>query len=110
MSKVYFTTIGPAVWCPACKNRHVFNDKATPTSKGASWSFDGNTESPTFHPSMNVQHGEPIEGKDQRRDDGWAYHTHCHSFVKKGNWEYLPDCAHSLAGQTVPVPDFPQYS
>ena len=32
--------------------------------------------------------------------------TVCHSHVKNGKFEYLSDCQHKYAGQTIPVPDF----
>ncbi|MCZ4340562.1 hypothetical protein O4H52_03015 [Sphingomonadaceae bacterium G21617-S1] len=31
----------------------------------------------------------------------------CHSFVRNGQIEFLSDCTHALAGQTVPLPPFP---
>lgn len=33
----------------------------------------------------------------------------CHCFVRNGMIEFLSDCTHALAGQTVPVPDMPTY-
>ena len=30
----------------------------------------------------------------------------CHSFVVNGQIQFLPDCTHALAGQTVPIPDW----
>ena len=32
--------------------------------------------------------------------------TRCHSFVREGRIEFLSDCTHALAGQTVELPDF----
>ncbi len=29
----------------------------------------------------------------------------CHSFIEKGKIRFLPDCTHSLAGQTVDLPE-----
>jgi hypothetical protein len=29
----------------------------------------------------------------------------CHSFVRDGRIEFLSDCTHSLAGQTVELPE-----
>lgn len=29
----------------------------------------------------------------------------CHSFVTAGRIEFLPDCTHALAGQTVDLPE-----
>ena len=33
--------------------------------------------------------------------------TVCHSFVTDGRIQFLGDCTHSLAGQTVDLPEFP---
>lgn len=71
---------GYAAYCPGCKCHHLFDRH---------WKFDGNFEKPTFSPSMLVDANYP----DSR----------CHSFVRNGNWEFLLDCAHELAGRTVPM-------
>jgi hypothetical protein len=31
----------------------------------------------------------------------------CHSFVTEGRIEFLSDSTHELAGQTVPIPEWP---
>lgn len=36
----------------------------------------------------------------------WADNV-CHSFVRAGKIEFLGDCTHALAGQTVALPDWP---
>lgn len=33
----------------------------------------------------------------------------CHSYVKAGRWEFLGDCTHDLAGQTVPMVPLPDW-
>jgi hypothetical protein len=33
----------------------------------------------------------------------------CHSFLKDGQWQFLSDSAHALAGQTVPMVPLPNY-
>lgn len=69
-------------WCPGCKQPHPFDLNR--------WSFDGNLESPTFSPSLlcnaNVDEAH-----------------RCHSFVRNGNWEFLPDCWHELKNTTTPM-------
>jgi hypothetical protein len=30
----------------------------------------------------------------------------CHSFITDGRIQFLGDCTHRLAGQTVPIPDW----
>ena len=86
--------IGHIVECPACTDAnegsvHLFYAKMGDGSPG--WSFDGNLDHPTFSPSMLCRGGQG--------------HV-CHSFVRDGRIEYLPDCTHSLAGQTVELPEF----
>lgn len=72
-------------WCPGCNEFHVINTVER-NRWGALWTFDGNTESPTFSPSIN------LVGR-------------CHYFIRNGRIEFCGDSNHSLAGQTVPLPD-----
>ena len=73
---------GYLVYCLGCKSHHVFDDR---------WTFNGNYEKPTFTPSMLVNKDRP--------------ESRCHSFVIDGKMQFLSDCFHSLAGQTVDLPD-----
>lgn len=86
-------------WCPGCDKLHriVFWQKMG--ESGPVWEWDQNLEAPTISPSILVT---------------WTYggdkvaHT-CHSFLRAGRWEFLTDCTHDLAGQTVdmvPLPDW----
>ena len=79
---------GIAFWCPGCDGVHVV--KISP----GGWTFDGNTDAPTFSPSILVTGGS----NDKSR---------CHSFVRAGKIEFLSDCTHALAGTTVEIPDWP---
>lgn len=77
-----------AYWCPGCALPHcVYVDAPNPRN-GSRWTWDGNVEAPTFKPSVH-------------------YPGYCHSFVTAGRVQFLNDCAHELAGQTVPLPEFP---
>lgn len=77
--------------CPGCECGHLIQVNKPPGNKQASWDWDGNAEAPTFSPSIFVDpHGE----------------AKCHSFVRNGQIEFLPDSHHALAGQTVPLPAF----
>ena len=92
------TLHGYAVRCPACDaaglgHAHVF---AARTADGRGWSFNGDVERPTFSPSMLAT---CTYGEDGRK-------TVCHSFVRDGRVEYLADCTHALAGQTIDLPAF----
>lgn len=80
------------MWCPGCKMLHQVNvDK----SRKPCWEWDGNREYPTFSPSIKVK------GVD-RKGGGI-----CHSFLKKGVWQFLNDCTHELAGQHVEMVEIP---
>ena len=83
-------------WCPGCDERHGFAVDPRTSSGGAVWSFDGNLESPTFSPSLGVKEYDPDEGE-------FIPGYKCHSFVKNGQWQFLSDSRHRLAGQTVPM-------
>lgn len=78
-------------WCPGCEGRHMIATKE-PFPNGAKWTWDGNAEAPTFHPSINVQHGK------------------CHYFIRAGQIQFCGDSQHRLAGQTVPLPHMPDWS
>lgn len=83
---------GWKIWCPACHSYHVFSTDE-PNEDGARWWFNGDTDHPTFKPSMRE----------------WARHGPtkrvCHSSVRDGTIHFHPDCTHAWAGRTVPLPD-----
>lgn len=92
-------TRGYMIFCPACKCGHLFNTKPNePNGVGGTcpvWTFNGDMDRPTFRASMLAR---PVD------KDGNP--TVCHSFVTDGRIEFLGDCTHRLAGQTVDLPDF----
>lgn len=75
-------------WCEGCRSLHRFDDR---------WTFDGNLEHPTFSPSLLTQWEEGEEHRPCR----------CHVFITAGQVQYLGDCTHDLAGQTLPIADMP---
>ena len=89
--------------CPGCRESHLV---------GPSWSFNGDVECPTFQPSILVA-GKQVERDDAgkwtggwvRGEDGEPLDMRCHSYVTDGQIQFLGDCTHALAGQTVPLPD-----
>ncbi|TXN79295.1 DUF6527 family protein [Methylobacterium sp. WL8] len=81
-------------WCPGCASAHSVN-----VSPGR-WGFNGDHERPTFTPSVLVTYNGDDAGKDG------APPAICHSFVTDGQIQFLGDCTHALAGQTVPLPEF----
>lgn len=65
--------------------------------KSPSWNWNGDLEKPTLHPSI-LSFGEVVpEG-----------YSRCHSFLTDGVFNFLEDSTHSLAGQSVPLPDLPE--
>lgn len=82
---------GFMIFCPGCQCGHRFQVEGTPR-----WDFNGDMEGPTFSPSYLVQWdaGHP------------PVHHQCHSFVRDGQIQFLSDCTHALAGQTVPLEPF----
>jgi hypothetical protein len=81
-------------FCPGCKHAHGVN--ISPIGNQPVWEFNGNDEVPTIAPSILVKWDE---GDDHKQ-------CCCHSFVKDGEIQFLSDCTHTLAGQTVELPDW----
>ena len=97
------TDSGYAHWCPACEEMHNFYvDK--PTRAGARWSFDGNVGAPTFNPSMRISSPACDWG-----DGEHSPATCCHYFCHGGKLQFCADCTHSLAGQTVDLPELSEH-
>lgn len=85
-------------WCPGCDDPHyvdVAEDRGRPC-----WGYNSNPAAPTFTPSILVT----CPGDD---DPEWQIPAiRRHSFVTDGQIQFLGDCTHALAGQTVPIPPF----
>jgi hypothetical protein len=79
-------------WCIGCDEQHLWQIEA---ANGPTWDWNGDTEKPTVTPSILTDGSRP----DQR----------CHVFIKDGTIQYLEDCWHSLAGQTVLMIDVPDW-
>jgi hypothetical protein len=75
-------------YCPGCKIHHSIWTSESRV-KHPVWEFNGNVDSPTFRPSILVTFPGHI----------------CHSYVTDGKIQYLTDCTHELAGQTIDLPD-----
>lgn len=71
------------------------------------WGFNGNAEKPTITPSV-LTWGDPNPNADPEHDPTGKYRNgwRCHSFVTDGRIQFLTDCTHALAGQTVDLPDW----
>jgi hypothetical protein len=94
-------------WCEGCQEPH-----AVPVNEGR-WTWNGDLNFPTMHPSIEVTGGHYAQGGtgcwcnfEARFGEPAPFKCNrCHSFVENGMIKYLPDCSHSLAGQTVPLKD-----
>lgn len=83
--------------CPGCGYAHHVRVEGEGRPK---WTFNGSGDAPTFTPSILVTYN----GSDAGMDD--APPAICHSYVTDGRIQFLGDCTHDLAGQTVPLPDW----
>lgn len=72
--------------CPGCGYEHAFALK----SDGGYHDFNMDLNKPTISPSV-LQNFNP--------------NTICHAFIKDGFIQFLSDCHHKLAGQTVELPE-----
>lgn len=97
--------------CP-CGDVHTL----TVGGPGATWTWNGDTEKPTFSPSVLVRSGHYVPRKPGEPESCWCTYAKehpeeklpfgcylCHSFVRDGMVQFLGDCTHALAGQTVPL-------
>ena len=86
------------LWCPGCNDLHAVSvvgpDGYTPR---VCWTWNGSLDLPTVDPSILVTYG-PDRGRRV-----------CHSFLRNGVWQFLPDCTHELAGQSVEMVVLPDW-
>jgi hypothetical protein len=92
--------------CPGCGEPHVIPTK--PHERG--WDFNGDEVAPTFSPSIDVHEVRIPADADPAKvlapyKPGDVYSPRCHSFVRAGRIEFLPDSGHALAGTTAPLPE-----
>lgn len=102
--------------CPGCDTTHSIN---VDSSERPRWTWNGSADKPTFTPSVLVRSGHHLPG----HKPGWpCWCTYnqaelakgnepsgfdcnvCHSFITDGQIQFLSDCTHALAGQTVQLP------
>lgn len=84
------------IWCPGCDEAHrprAANADGSRPDSGPYWDWNGATDTTfTISPSL-LSYGM----------------KRCHSFIKDGQWQFLGDCEHDLAGTTVPMVPLPDW-
>lgn len=86
-------------WCPGCDGAHAIQHGE---GAGPRWGWNGDLGRPTFTPSVLVRWpANPNAGEEFKE---WRTERICHSFVTDGRIQFLTDCTHDLAGQTVDLP------
>lgn len=91
-------------WCPGCDCAH---GPAVGEGPGPRWGWNGDVDKPTFTPSILVQYDHyvpPFIPGQPAPENQTKVHDVCHSFVTAGRIQFLSDCTHGLAGQTVDIP------
>ena len=104
-------------FCPGCNHAHSIK---VGEGAGPRWTWNGNAEKPTFSPSVLVCGiREDMDESTQAAYDALGpgtlrtalddprFRSVCHVFVVDGRIQFLGDCTHSLAGQTVDIPPWP---
>ena len=104
-------------WCPGCEKHHGVR-----INKPGSWTWNGSLEAPVIQPSILVRSGhyapsQPNDGLcwcnyEERYGEPAPFKCcRCHSYVGSadgstpGRIQFLTDCTHALAGQTIELPD-----
>jgi hypothetical protein len=97
-------------WCPACDEYHAVKVN---NPNDYSWGWNGSEESPTITPSILVRGTKPITDDEAERimrgEHIEPMPTVCHSFVADGKIQYLSDCSHFMAGETVELPNMDDF-
>lgn len=103
-------------WCPGCQEAHSVRTESMDGKPV--WGFNGDYDRPTFTPSVLMTSGHYVSfhkpgdlcwcSYDAEHPDRTAPFkcTVCHSFVTDGKIQFLGDCTHALAGQTVALGPF----
>lgn len=98
-------------WCPGCGTHH--GPRVEGQGKGC-WTWNGDLVNPTISPSILVTGTVPITDDEHARimrgEPFEPLPLRCHSFVRDGQIQFLGDCTHKLAGQTVPLELFDDHT
>jgi hypothetical protein len=106
---------GLTYYCQGCDSAHRIE-----VGNGR-WTWNGDAEKPTFSPSVKVT-GTKMTAKGKADYQSWLASGHpkrtepfesspsiCHTFITDGKVQFLSDCTHELAGQTLDLPDLPDW-
>lgn len=98
MVKLYKKTVEYySFYCPGCKHQHSY----PVNSDGSGWQFNGSLESPSFTPSLD----NTVKVKNEITGVYDVLKSKCHLIMTDGKIQFLSDCTHELAGQTVELPN-----
>jgi hypothetical protein len=84
-------------FCPGCNGLHHYTVVLQEPWDRPQWKSSGTYEKPSFTPSMLITWGRDVR-------------SCCHYFLTDGQIQYQGDCTHTLKGQTVALPDVPEYT
>jgi len=96
---------GFAHWCPGCEEMHILP---------STWTFNGNLERPTFHPSFRhfglqrVFANGNWTGEWRRDSKGNTIPFVCHYQITDGQIKFCSDSTHSMANWGVALPKIPE--
>ncbi len=109
--------IGYRIYCLGCEENHIIYTE--PVAGRYVWGFNGDVEKPTFTPSLLIRSGHYVP--EHNKDSCWCTYNKeqeekgeepsgfecgiCHTFITDGKIQYLTDCTHKLAGQTIDLPE-----
>lgn len=93
-------------FCPGCDEAHQVSLDG-PLRPGETncgpWGWNGDGEAPSFTPSVNVRPaGRPADAPATVRG-------RCHAIITAGVISFCADSQHRLAGQSVPMPELPDW-
>ena len=95
-------------WCPACQTHHAPRVSGGP---GPLWTWNGDRDRPTVQPSIRVEGVESVtDAQLERIRAGEPFEPvplRCHLFLTDGRIQYLGDCTHARAGQTIDLEEMP---
>ncbi len=82
--------------------------KETPEEfRGPRWDFNGDSDRPTFAPSIKATGFRPSDKPEEFDDPTKDQRYVCHSFVNDGQIKFLADCTHNFKNQTLEIPQWP---